>query len=62
MKADNIDHFEVVLRNFDYDDLMNWVDLSRWIVENCIKCTFVNVNTCIVTGCDDATLMKLRWG
>jgi hypothetical protein len=59
MKADNIDYFEVKLPD---PGLQDWVDQSRWIVENCIKCTFVNVNTCIVTGRDDATLMKLRWG
>ena len=28
MKADNIDHFEVVLSNPDYDDLMDWVDAN----------------------------------
>jgi hypothetical protein len=62
MKADNTDHFEVVLRNFDYDALMDWVD------ENYVECHRVWTNvfsleeTWLVTGCDDATLMKLRWG
>jgi hypothetical protein len=62
MKADNTDHFEIVLRNFDYDDLMDWVD------ENYIECHRVSglgsssKETWLVTGCDDATLMKLRWG
>jgi hypothetical protein len=62
MKADNTDHFEVVLRNFDYDDLMDWVD------ENYVECHRVWTNVFsleeiwLVTGRDDATLMKLRWG
>jgi hypothetical protein len=55
MKADNTDHFEVVLRNFDYDDLMDWVD------ENYIECHRMSLNgfsleeKWLVTGCDDAT-------
>jgi hypothetical protein len=61
MKADNIDHFEVTLYNPDYDDLMDWVD------ENYIECHRMSVyisleEIWLVTGCDDATLMKLRWG
>jgi hypothetical protein len=61
MKGDNTDHFEVTLYNPDYDDLMVWVD------ENYIECYRMSVyisleEIWIVTGCDDATLMKLRWG
>jgi hypothetical protein len=61
MKADNIDHFEVVLSNPDYDDLMDWVDANY--VECCRVSFDISLkDTWLVTGRDDATLMKLRWG
>jgi hypothetical protein len=59
MKADNIDHFEVVL---PYRGAGNRLDLLDWVKENYVDCHRVSFDIWLVTGRDDATLMKLWWG
>jgi hypothetical protein len=59
MKADNIDYFEVVLPYMQHE---KFLDLLGWMDRNYIDCQRTVSNVWIVTGCDDATLMKLRWG